>query len=76
MKTASQLPKRKLTAMDYDKPEAVTVHIDESLGLEPLRESTHSTITPDIEYVDIASLNEHENANEQKDRRGTRLWYA
>lgn len=62
--------------MDHEKPEVVTVHVNESLPLETLRESSQSTITPDIDYTRFMSPRDHENVEDQKDRRGTRLWYA
>ena len=65
--------------MDHEKPEVVTVHVNESLPLETLRESSQSTIAPDIDYTRFMSLRDHENVEDvegQKERRGTRLWYA
>jgi hypothetical protein len=62
--------------MDHDKPEAVVININDSLGLEPLRESTHSTTRPDVEYAKITSPDEQANVDDQKEGRGVRLRYA
>jgi hypothetical protein len=62
--------------MDHDKPEAAVININDSLGLEPLRESTHSTIRPDVEYANITSPDEQANIDDRKEDRGVRLWYA
>lgn len=57
--------------MDYEKPEVVAIHVNESLG-----ESCRPPLIPDIEYATTPTLNEPLDIDDAKDRRGVRLWYA
>lgn len=57
--------------MDYEKPEVVAIHVNESLG-----ESCRPPLIPDIEYATTPTLNEPLGIDDAKERRGVRLWYA
>jgi hypothetical protein len=57
--------------MDYEKPEVVAIHVNESL-----EESSRPPLIPDIEYAATPTPNQPSGIDDAKERRGVRLWYA
>jgi hypothetical protein len=68
-----------LSAMDHEKPHAMTTYGHEAVAHDSFRESTQSPIALDpldIEYAATPSLDEAMVLDDRKEGRGESVWYV